>query len=149
MIKWLLVLLVGCASSQKGGLNLPPGFDYSIRNLAHQSLDESRKTITNKRNFLLALFEQSFDPYYGTPRWSEQCLAANRIGELKENSRGIYAASHLYMPPNLEPGFCPEVNYANPYYVVLFQCVGTNALMEVRVSAKSFDPKFDWTTICN
>lgn len=148
MIKWFLILLVACASPKKSGLKLPPGFDYSIRNIAQQSEPESRKTLTNKRNFLLALFEQSFDPYYGTPRWSEACLKENRIGEVQETSRGTYLVSKLYLANNFEPGFCPEIDQAVPYVVAIFHCRETQDLMEIRVPAKTFPTSFDWTSIC-
>ena len=147
MIRWMLLLVIGCANVEKTNQQLAPGHDYSIRLIAEQSLDESRKFITNKRNYLQALFEPRYDPYYNTPRWTDECLAENIIEEIRENDRGVFFVSKLNLNFNFESGFC-STPATSSYFVVYYHCSGTRALRELRVAAKSFNPSFDWTSLC-
>lgn len=146
MNKWLLLFLLGCASTKKPAL--PQGHDYAIKSLGPQGLIESRKFLTNRRNYLLALFEQSYDPYYGTPRWTSNCLLENQIGKILETSKGIFMVSRLYLNSTFELGFCSSMVHATGHYVVYYQCESDQYLTELRVPSGSFDEHFDWKNLC-
>lgn len=142
MIKWFIVFFVGCASVYEKSRP-------TSRILAQQTLKESRQTLTNKRNYLLALFTQSIDPYYHATRWSEECLAANKIGEIEETRKGLFFASQLVLNAELETGFCPTNPEAESYYVVTFHCHDQKQLREYRVKAREFSPSFKLERLCD
>jgi hypothetical protein len=92
--------------------------------------------IENQINFLHFTFEQSVDPYYGTPKWTEACLKANKIGALKETKQSIEVKSTLYVNQLGEVGHCPENPKAFEYFVAIYYCQGSDKVIEVRVPLK-------------
>lgn len=148
MIKLIFLVLVGCASLKTEIQQLPVGKTYSIIPLAHQSLAESRKMMNNKRNFLLAIFEQYHDPYYNISRWTKECIDENQIGVVQESSDGIFFVSQLYLNHASEPGFCSSLYYAVKSYVVYYQCKGSQTYTQIRIPSDDFFSTFNWSKLC-
>ncbi len=65
-----------------------------------------RALVENKRSFLIDLFRQSEDPYFGTLRWSEECLKRNQIGELNINGNHVEFQARLSVDGRWNPGEC-------------------------------------------
>ncbi len=66
---------------------------------------EAKKAMLKEYNFLKLLFVESRDPYYGTPKWGEKCLADNTF-EYKEENGMIALKTNLYIDSSRKPGFC-------------------------------------------
>jgi hypothetical protein len=66
--------------------------------------------VLNRRNYLLDLFTQSEDPYFGTQRWSQECLSRNQIGSLKDDSEMTQVLSFVTANNELNVGYCGPTN---------------------------------------
>lgn len=119
----LLILLVSCSSVKQGRL---------LKETPVASAKEARHHIQNKLNFLTMLFAQSRDPYYGTPKWTLDCLKENKIGQLEETKNGIQAISELYLGSDGSPGFCPGSPEATKSSLVYVYCFDQDSLWEIR-----------------
>lgn len=148
VFKLFLSFLVACSSAPGDRLNLPSGIDFIVRSQAHQSITKSLNSIEDRRRYLLALFEQSYDLYYKTPRWSKKCLEENRIGVIEQTEKGIFFISQLVLSPRLEPGFCSGNDNFQRYYVAMIQCKD-GELFELKVETVKIDPSFNWTSLCD
>lgn len=121
----LLLLISACSSIKSGGGSpldhLKKDRKSRKDEIPVSSVEEARRTITNKRNFLTLLFEQSRDPYYGVPKWTEECLEENKIGDIKETSEEISFVSVLYLDSTGSAGHCLEsANTKKSYNIYLF-----------------------------
>ncbi len=102
MIKLLaFVFIIGCSSSR---MALPP--EASVMTKNHSSENEARNSVKNRWNYLFLLFEQSHDPYYGTPRWPVECLKKNTLGQLQETNGNVFFHSRFLLNERKEAGFC-------------------------------------------
>jgi hypothetical protein len=144
------VLFVSCASnslkSELGSLSKRP--DYHQKLIPVSSRDEAFKVIGNKTNFIKMIFEQTVDPYFGTPRWSEYCLGINQIGNVIESNNGIQSTSLLYLNKEGEPGFCndrPELLHS---YVIFLYCEGMKDVLEMRF-IKRPEENFPLNSLCD
>jgi len=139
---FFLMLLVACSSpvSKKISANYRP----LIREIRKESFQASHHSITNRHNYLAALFEQSLDPYYGTKRWSPECLAANQVGFIQSNEQGIYLVSKLLLNPNGEPGYCEGTST----FVAYYRCTDEDALKEARQLDNGPEVANFWTQLC-
>ncbi len=102
MIKiFILVLIVGCAHEK---VSLPESAKVFTKDFP--SAKEAINSVINKRNYLQLLFEQSRDPYYGTPKWPEECLKQNTFDKLQhENGNSLFIA-HLILNEKGDAGHC-------------------------------------------
>lgn len=102
MIKLLsFLLLFSCAHGIK---TLPPDAQVTTKKFA--SVKEARNHIRNRWNYLFLLFEQSHDPYYGTPKWPLPCLEKNKQGKLIEENGNLFFISQFLLDEKNEPGQC-------------------------------------------
>ena len=154
MIKiFILFLLSACASSGSVSFDpIPNGTKYELKHQDVSSDKEAIGILTNKRNFLLSLFEQSVDPYYGTPRWQESCLKENVIGEIQKTDKGIFFASRLTLNAEKNPGFCfssmrMHEKFAQ-YHVVHFHCFLQKKITALTIAATPENPVIDWKNLC-
>ena len=108
MTKWLLPLafLVACSTAETIEKKIQKTDPLVMKTIPVESKSEAKKYIQNQRNYLVLLFEQSRDPYYGVPKWKDECLKANRIGEIIETDNRIVLSSKLYFDLKGTPGFC-------------------------------------------
>lgn len=115
MIKFLfLFLLFSCAHEKKS--NLPTDAQMTIKKFS--SSKEARNQIRNKWNYLFLLFEQSHDPYYGTPKWPLPCLEQNKQGKLTEENGHSFFISTFLLNENKETGYCT----GTPTEVIFLHC---------------------------
>lgn len=75
------------------------------------------------------LFEQSRDPYYGTPKWPEECLKANVIGERKSVGAALISVSQLVLDSKGLPGHCAGTSHT----VVMLYCDGQSVIQELKI----------------
>ncbi len=122
MIKSLLLLLLVACSS----ISLPDSARLTQKTFSNPQ--EARNHIKNRFNYLHLLFEQSLDPYYGTPKWDAPCLAQNSIGPLLEKDGSIWFVSHMLTNENGDVGFCRGM----PVEIILLHCPDEKKAFEIR-----------------
>lgn len=132
-----LILIASCS-------NLPLG--TKVKKIPTTSEYSAHKIIQNKMNFLISLFEQSVDPYYNVPKWSETCLKANSIGKTEETNTYLRQSSILYLRDG-QPGFCPTDSKAEKYFVIYQYCKNTNEILELNVPYEK-NQNFMETNLC-
>lgn len=91
-------------------------------------VDDGKSFIQRKHRYYELLFEQHRDPYYGTPRWSENCLKENVIGKVVEKNNMIMLSSDLYLNADGEAGYCPEHSQAKKYRIIYLACAEGSVL---------------------
>lgn len=103
MIKiFLALLIISCASSRK--VSFPSTAEITVKDFS--SAKEAQNFIRNKWNYFTLLFEQSHDPYYGTPKWPADCLKTNNFSKVQEAFGNVFFDSQLFLNNSKEPGFC-------------------------------------------
>lgn len=141
MIRFFLLLsFVGCAAPTVARYDLKYLKDQPksvSRKIPVSSRDEAKKVISNQLNFLKMLFTQSTDPYFGTPKWAEDCLKENKIGEVKEFAKGIQATSVLFLDANHSPGYCPKSQDSIHSFVVHVYCNSDPSVYEIKFPFRS------------
>jgi hypothetical protein len=128
----LFLLLVSCSSSRTNWKSLKHETNYQEKLIPVTSRDEARKVINNKVNFIKMLFEQSKDPYFGTPRWSDYCLDINQIGTVTESPKGIQAISVLILNHAGDPGYCNDRPDQARSRLIYLYCDGMENVMEIK-----------------
>lgn len=117
MTKFLpLLFLFACASSAPRATKLPAGAVVVTKSFSTPV--EAKNFIRNKWNYINILFEQSHDPYYGTPRWPEDCLKRHEFGKITEASGNSFFLSRLLLNAKNEPGDCQ----GHPSDVIYLNC---------------------------
>lgn len=102
MIKILaLIVLTSCATKV---VTLPKSAKVTTKTFA--SSKEAKNFVKNKWNYINILYEQSRDPYYGTPRWPEDCLKKHTFGKILEQHGNTFFLSTLLVNDKNEPGDC-------------------------------------------
>lgn len=148
MIKLLsfLILLNSCSSKPGILKKVQDSNPLSIKKIPVESRQEAKKYIQNQRNFLVLLFEQSRDPYYGTPKWNEQCLKENKIGDVIETNDHIILTSTLYFDDKGAPGFCFEQrpNYGQQ---IMLYCEGKKEVLDMKYKVPALD--LEKYTLCD
>jgi hypothetical protein len=133
MTKLLLSLffLVACSMAETLEKRVEKAGPLVMKSIPVKSRSEANKYIQNQRNYLILLFEQSRDPYYGVPKWKDECLKANRIGDIIETQSAIVLSSRLYLDPKGNPGFCfgdPAIVYGQQ---IIVYCEGDNVVKDM------------------
>jgi hypothetical protein len=135
LILGTFVLLASCSSvSLEKQLKDVPGTITHKRILPEA---EARKKIMSHRNYLHFLFEQSRDPYYGTPKWSEECLTANQIGQVIEDKNQIALISELFLNSQGDAGYCNEFDGRYAGYDVWVYCRNSGELLDMTFQKQS------------
>ena len=138
MIKFILaatlvILASGCATKK-----VPAGRLQELRFVNRTIPVADRKAakayLQNQVNYLKILFEQSKDPYYGQPKWTEECLKTNRIGEIENFDGGLLVLSDLLLDEEGNPGFCPEAPEESfRAYSLLLYCEPQKQVQEMKI----------------
>lgn len=145
----ILVLLSACVASspfaKKAGL-----FQYVTRD-AHivnsypaDSFPEARRVITLKTNYMRLLFEQMHEPAFGVPKWSEECLKANKIGQARIAGEEISAISELFVHYNGSLGHCEEGPRVFKAHHILVYCPVYKEVIEYKFN---YDPTLNFKKI--
>lgn len=137
MIKVFLAFLLvisGCASRSQKKLieevKTIPG--NQIKLIPVSSRSEALKYFHNQRNYLILLFEQSRDPYYGKPKWTEECLKSNIPGPISETANMLTMTSSLFLDSDGNPGLCPESKSAIKSQVLLIYCDRSSEILSLK-----------------
>lgn len=121
MIKYFFFfLLFSCATAK-----LPTTAKVTEKNFS--TAEEARHFVKNRLTYLRLLFEQSFDPYYNTPKWDPACLVANQIGKLQEKNGSLWFVSRLFLNENGDVGFCS----GKMTEITLLHCPGEKKTYEI------------------
>ena len=119
----VIFLLGGCASSYRiprAQIEFPSEKPVRIEHpfigitvaeyklLRIEKIESGDSMTESRRAFLLDFYRQSKDPYFGSNRWSDECLRRNRIGEITQNSNGVSFRSQLTADVNLKTGICTQ-----------------------------------------
>lgn len=98
--------------------------------------------VINNRNFLVDMFKQSKEPYFGTDRWSSECIQRNRIDLLRDTSALIDFEAYLTASNELKTGNCSPQSIDVIYLVgyckedkVFYEVTGVvekNSKLEIR-----------------
>lgn len=96
-----LIVIFSCAHRN---VSLPAAAKVTTK--IFSSPREAKNNVRNKWNYFFLLFEQSHDPYYGTPKWSLDCLAKNKQGKLTENNGNTFFVSEFLLNESGDPGNC-------------------------------------------
>lgn len=114
--------------------------------------EEAEQIMIKKLNYFRALFEQSFDPYYGTPKWDEKCLEENTILPIEKTSRAYILAMKLNLNDKAEAGFC-SVRFGSGQYllshVIYYHCIGSEFIQRLTLPVLETDKKMNWVELCN
>ncbi len=108
------------------------------------SAKDAKNNLRNRWNYLFLLFEQSHDPYYGTPKWSVACLEKNKQGKLTEDSGNTFFVSQFLLNEKHEPGHCTGASTE----VILLHCKNSLNVHEIHCTpgnCASFSP----TNLCS
>lgn len=117
-----LFVLFACATQSA---QLPTSAAVKTKTFA--SAKEAKNFVRNKWNYLQILFEQSRDPYYGTPRWPEECLKQHVFGKLQEKGQATYFVSRLLLNSEKAPGDCR----GTPADVIYLHCGEESVVREI------------------
>lgn len=147
-----LLLFVGCSSVRPHLGVLSALGPLRLRVTSVESSEAARELIENRRAFWGRIFEQSVDPYFQVPRWSERCLKENDLGVVQQTSFGTFLVGKLYLNEAFEPGFCADYldtrHAASRHFVVLFHCAGSDTLQEVIVAGGPLVHQVVWSKLC-
>jgi len=140
---FFLFVLIGC------GMIPPRTLLSKVREAKHHKINdkpisseaEAKTYMQNQLNYLKLLYQQSRDPYYGEPKWTEYCLKNTKIGEIKINKHYFISVSDLYMNADGEFGYCPGNRVAERGYFILLYCMNKkNVISDIRLQ---YDPNLD------
>ncbi len=152
---FILFVVLSCAQVNKLSLkelsNIAP---YSISTEKVEDGLKLIKQLETEHKYLEALFEQSYDPYYGTPKWSHECLSENIIEPIKRTQKGIFLITTLHYNREKKPGFCSSLttNGPNLSYIqtIKFYCYHEPVLNILKIDASvKLTKKPNWTDLCN
>jgi len=129
-----LLTVTGCSSLKRTSIfEIADNTKYSVvKKIPAQNEDEAKKVMIGRHNYLRLMFEQSRDPYYGHPKWTDTCLQSNKIGTVSDMS----LVSELYVDGNGNPGFCPENPMALKAYEIFFYCKKESSVYQVTIPQK-------------
>jgi hypothetical protein len=127
-------MMSGCASHSQKNLvdDIQAIKGKSVNKIPVSSRAEALKYFHNQRNYLVLLFEQSRDPYYGTPKWTDECIKSNVLGRVTETSNMISMISNLYLDKDGNPGLCPESKLAIKSHFILIFCEGSSEVLNLK-----------------
>lgn len=142
MIKYsgliFLLSITACSSLHKKSIfELADKTKYSVVKKTNAlNVDEAKKILQSRFNYLTMLFEQSRDPYYGHPKWTDYCLQSNKIGPVTKTQNAIMSVSEIYVDGSGNPGFCPENPYALKAYEIAFYCENEQMVYQISLPSK-------------
>lgn len=134
MIKALfpLLLLAACSSMESLEKKIHGMQPIQMKSIPVASRLEAKKYIQNQRNYLVLLFEQSRDPYYGTPKWNAECLKANKIGEITDTPSYMIFSSRLFLDQQGAAGFCYQDTSIVYGQQVIVYCEGDKVVRDMK-----------------
>ncbi len=99
--------------------------------------------IRRRQRYLEILYEQSIEPYYGTPKWPEACLRETQIGKIVNG----LAVSMLYLDAKGNPGGCPGTEGSRKIFMVMVYCPEKKSVRELQFDY-NLDLVFELAALC-
>lgn len=132
---YLLPLFFACSFIKSGSVmeRISSNKDASIKKIQTNSEKDAKNWIQNQINFLAMIYQQSRDPYYGVPKWSEECLKENKIGDISKTENGLQAISEIYLNQDGMPGFCSTSQNAHRSLIIYLFCENQDHVLEIKV----------------
>lgn len=111
---------------------------------------EAEEILNRKYKYHQLLFEQSFDPYYGTPRFDEACLKENVVSKVIKSNRALILPMTLALNSQHEAGFCSgsSTQLSSLFHMIYYHCLGTDSVTRIVLAAKPGDEHLDWRQLC-
>jgi hypothetical protein len=111
---------------------------------------EAEEILNRKYQYHLMLFEQSFDPYYGTPRYDEACLKENIVGKVMKTNRALILPMTLALNSQFEAGFCTNstTQASSLHHMIYYHCIGSDSINRIVLAVKSGNENLDWGQLC-
>lgn len=117
---------------------------HIVNSYPAENFPEARKVITLKTNYMRLLFEQSYEPSFGIPKWTDECLKANRIGPAQIEGSEIFSISELFVHFNGSLGHCEEGPRVFKAHHILVYCPVYKEVIEYKFS---YDPTLNFNKI--
>lgn len=154
MIKFIALMMIILSFAACSSMNKTSIFDIAqrtphsvVKKTNDVTKEEANRILQNRYNYLRLMFEQSRDPYYGHPKWSDLCLAQNKIGNVVNTDKGLSSVSELFVDGKGNPGFCPENILAIKSYEVAFYCENEKVLYQVTINMQDA-PDLNRVSLC-
>ncbi len=151
----MILLLVGACSTPKPSTSGDLKQMLSGRPLTTISQPvsgsvEAEEILNRKYQYHLLLFEQSFDPYYGTPRYDEACLKENIVGKVMKTSRALILPMTLALNSQFEAGFCTNstTQSSSLHHMIYYHCIGSDSISRIVLTVNPGDENLDWGQLC-
>jgi hypothetical protein len=134
-------VLAGCAGREKGrtAADIMAVEQAKVRKIQVANRDEARKVMSNHLNFLKLQFEQSYDPYYGKPRWPEGCLQVNQVGDIIDSVKSLQSLSNLLLDRNGHAGHCLETESIKKSHLIYLWCESSTELIELKIPIEAVE----------
>jgi hypothetical protein len=107
---------------------------HVVNSYPANSFSEAKKVINLKTSYMRLLFEQSHEPVFGTPKWTDECIKANNIGDAHIDGEEIYAISELFVHFNGSLGHCHEGPRVFKAHHILVYCPVYKEVIEYKFS---------------
>lgn len=151
---FIIIFFAACSSSShQTGLTLKSILSGRPQNQITQTVsnrEEAEQIIRRKASYYQSLFEQSFDPYYGTPKYKEDCLKENLVGSIQVTKQSSLLVMRLALDSKYEAGFC--TSSSNPavtlFHMVYYHCHQSKEVHRLVVSAKINEVIQNWEELC-
>jgi hypothetical protein len=135
-----VIALAGCASPSA----LPLGLQVTTTDFASEQ--EASAYLGHQQKYFQLTFEQSHDPYYGTPRWSEDCLRDNQIGSIEKKGGHELIVSQFYYRGAI--GFCKQDVQVSLLRYVLVKCQGKAQVKLILCGVDVCKANESWESVC-
>ena len=111
----LVLIAVGCTSALKlvatdaetRLIKPAPGItEIRYKLLKTENPEIGRRMVAGRQSYLVDFYRQAQDPYFGTERWSPECLKKNRIDDLVDTKDATSFRARLTADDELKTGSC-------------------------------------------
>ena len=144
----VLILVSSCVSStsrKKEGLFQHVTKDaYLVKFTPAPTYNDGQRIVTAKTHFIDIVFEQSREPVYGIPKWTDQCLKENKSGKIKYDEEKMYSVSEVYIHYNGSIGHCESAPHVFKAHYVVVYCPIYKEVIEYKFS---YDPSLNFEDI--
>jgi hypothetical protein len=133
-----LIIFEGCSTAQRKSTFVQEIANLKLRSIKSfhvSSTEDAKKYFEKTEKFLKLIFEQSKNPFTAYPRWTDQCLAENIIGTIKEEEKHITMESSLLMNYFGSIGNCSNSSYAKKGVYLILYCKGSQEILEFKYPA--------------
>ncbi len=134
----LVLMFIGCTSALKLApadsetrlIKPAPGIaEIRYKLMKTENSEIGQRMVAGRRSYLVDFYRQTQDPYFGTERWSADCLKKNQIDGLVETREATSFRARLTADEELKTGSC-SVNSIEVQQLTGY-CVRTGTFYEI------------------